>query len=110
MSKETLPRPEGELEALAARYANADISEFIDRAPLITEPAEAKPTITVRVSAQTLDELKSRADAQHVRYTVLARQLLEEGLHTPRVTRPSQLEARVTRLEELMGAGTDLQE
>ncbi len=92
---EKLPRTRRELEAMAARYDNDDMSEVIARAEVITEPVEPMTTLTFRVPLTVVSELKKAAARDHLRYTALARKLVEEGLHSDLERRLEQLERAV---------------
>ncbi|HEY3259854.1 MAG TPA: hypothetical protein VGJ95_06220 [Pseudonocardiaceae bacterium] len=96
---ENLPRPAGELEALAAYYDTHDTSSEMKHGEWV-DPRPMKTT-SLRLPAVVVDALKDLARERGVRYTALVREIVEDALTGVRLTDSQlvQINDRLARIE-----------
>jgi predicted DNA-binding protein len=99
-SKEQLPMPADELEALAAYYDTHDTSaEMMDGKWVDPRPMR---TTSLRLPAEVIDALKALARARGVRYTALVREIIDHALSAtspPENEELARINERLARIE-----------
>ena len=97
---ESLPRPERELEALAAHYDTHDTAPGMEHGEWV-DPRPMKTT-SLRLPADVVEALKSLAYARGMRYTALVREIIEHALNGVRLAATdelAQINDRLARIE-----------
>ena len=106
---ESLPRPAGRLERLAAHYEEHDTAaemaegEWVDPRPMVMT--------SLRLPAKTVDALKDLARMRGVRYTAFLREVLENAAASgpgERADEFAEIRERLARIENALSAPVDI--
>lgn len=100
---EQLPRPEAELERLAAYYGSHDTSHEMEHGEWV-EP-QPMATTSLRLPAGVIIQLKHQAKARHLRYTTYVRLILERAAVTGPQPELAEITERLERIERAITGG-----
>jgi len=100
---EQLPRPAAELEQLAGYYESHDTSAEMEHGTWV-EP-QPMATTSLRLPAEVISQLKSQAQARHVRYTTYVRSILERAANGTLPPDISDITERLERIEQAVTRG-----